>query len=350
MTVTDIVQTDSDEADHTKLSMKEKIRRAKINQDNNDKKMADLRAFAGIREVRPYVDNTDVEEFLDSAVSSKEATVEFLIINSILSQNQYKSVSFQLLSKVSSYAEVKDISNEKRIAVLRAVADATDEMAKLSGSFNASFYNIFYKSASISIKFLSSLPPNSRVSILANMLREGKSYSWLVYFARKVIRDHQIRDTTMFKFVPWLEEDELEIVKKTIIQRLRIIMKKHYDCVSDPFQLHLFWLQIGSDEDRTWLKNWVAVQTKEDEKFLEFVKSFTGSAILSTGKYIPDNVQVAFVENLGLIMDLETLVQRLQEIIQRKKDLGSKAAQLLQTVQYTLSAKEQGLKIISKYR
>lgn len=227
--------------DSTELSMDEKIRRSVVEQRTNDKRLKGLRGILRNREVRPHVDKTDVVEFLDCAVSNKEDAVEFLIINSILSENQYKSVSYQLLSAVNNFARKLAISNEQRIAVIKAVADATDEMAKLSGSFNVRTYNIFYKSVSVSINFLSSLPPNRRLSVLTSILKEGKSYSWLVYLARKTIIDHQIGDTSMAKFEPWLEKDELEILKETAIQRLGTIIRKHYDCVSDPFQLHLFW-------------------------------------------------------------------------------------------------------------
>lgn len=350
MTVLNLLETENDHVDHFKLSMEEKIRRAVINQKNRDKQLAGLRQLNGNREVRPSVDETDIEEFLDAAVTNKEDAVEFLILNSILSENQHKSVSFQLLSSLTYCTELSTVSDDQRIAVIEAVADATDEMAKLSGSFNVSSYNIFFMSESISKKFLRSLPLDSRMRVLMKILKEGKAYSWLVFFARVVIRDHQIGDTSFAKFVPWLEENEIEIVKETTIQRLGTIMRKHYDSVSDPFQLHLFWLQHGSDEDREWLKKWVEEKTKKDERFVDFVENFTGRAVLSTGKYIPDSVQIAYLETLGSLVEIKTLVQRLKKITQKESVYRERSEKLLQTVLFTLSAKERGLRIISKYR
>ena len=333
----------------SKLDLKEKIRREKIARKARDEQLRGIRSFMGIREVQPHVEKAEVKDFLKTVVTDKAEAVEILILNSIVNSSREKSLSYELLSTLNYSTRISDIKKKQRVALVEAIADAVDEMAKLSGSFNAYRYNIFFSSDFISTKLLRSLTPKKRCNLLQKIVKNGEAKSWLIYFARSIIQYHETGHNKLDVFIPWLAKSDLETLREITVKRLLTIMKENYYDASDPLQFFLFWIYIGSEDEKDWFRDWIKTQTISDEDFVKFVKVFTGKATLRNGTYPAEQVKIAYTETIGSILEFDAIVGRLQEISKQDDEVGEKACELVQTVEYTLSARERGQKMFTCY-
>ena len=330
--------------------LKEKIQREKKARQARDRKLQGIRNFMGITEVRPYVEKTEVSDFLKTTVTDKEKAVEILILNSVINTPNEKSMSYELLTTLNYKTEISEIKKKQRISLIEVIADSVDEMAKLSGSFDAKIYNIFYASDSITVRLLRSLTPKKRWNLLLKILENGKSTSWLVYFARQIIVDHEDKYSRMTNFLPWLDQDQLKIIRELTDRKLRTILRQDFYSSSDPLQFFLFWIHIGNENEKSVLREWVRTRTTKNSEFVRFVKMFTGRASLYNGSFPFEEIRIAFTETVSTIMDIDKIVNRLQEISNENDEVGRISLDLLRTFEYTLSARKQGLRIISCYR
>ena len=330
--------------------LKEKIQREKKARQARDRKLRGIRSSLGISEVRPHVDRSEVKAFLKIAVTDKEKAVEILILNSVINSRHEKSMSYELLANLNYGTEISDIKKKERISLVEVIADSVDEMAKLSGSFEAKIYNIFYASDSITVRLLRSLTPKKRWKLLLKILENGKSTSWLVYFARQIIVDHDEKSSKMTNFLPWLDQDQLKTIREVTDRKLRTILRQDFYSSSDPLQFFLFWINIGNEKEKSALREWVRTRTTENSEFVRFVEMFTGRASLYNGSFPLEEIRIGFIDTVGTIINIDKIVSRLQEISKQNDQVGRMSLDLLRTFEYTLSAREQGLRIISCYR
>ena len=329
--------------------LKEKIRREKIARQTRDKRLKGIRKFMGIGEVRPHVKKKEVRDFLKIAVTNKQKAVEILILKSVVSSSNEKSTSFQILSTLNYGTELSEITSDQRVALIETIADAADEMLSLTGSVTP-LYNIYILCKSLSTKLLASMPPKSRRRMLLRIIQEGNANTWLVYFARRIIQYHETGETVLRRFSPWLEKETLDDVRKIMIKKLRSNMSEQYYNGFYPLQFFLSWIQVGNENERNWLRNWVNTHIKTDKEYVRFVEMFTGTATLINGSFPVDEVKIAYIETIESIVKIDGLLGRLGTISMRDSEVGNTALELLGTFEYTLASRKKGLKIASLYR
>lgn len=332
------------------IDLKEKIRRAKIARQTADKKLKALRNHLGIRLGVTHVERSEVDEFLGITTTNKDKAVEILILNSFVSEFSKKSVSFQLLSTLSYHAEIRDLNREQQVAIIETIADAADEMFKIAGAIPQRLYDIFRISKALSERLLESMSPVKREKVLLRILREGKADSWLIYFARLIILEHEIGSTAVSRFDPWLENEVLEEVKEITLERLNTVMKQHFTKLANPLQVFLCWLHFGSENDKEWLREWVSSNTRSNEELVNFIEIFTGMALVRNGTPFPDDIKIAYTDTISTLVDIDKVVERLKRISKCGDELAKKSNELLGLVEYSLSARKRGVEIISRYR
>lgn len=330
-------------------NLSEKVSRAKFAQQKHDEQLKPIRDAMGVGEVCPQVDESELKKFLDIAVTDKGKAIEVLILNSILGSNSKKSMSFELLSSISHSTDIRDIKKKQRIAIVEVIADAADEMSKLTGKSARNIYEIDIMCTLLAKKFLKSLSYKKRSKVLLRILRGGKATSWVVSFATRVFMEHRLGDTDMGYFTPWLEEDVLEEIKSMTKERVEKIMRSDWYSTADPLSFFLFGLQIGDLEETNRLSKRVSSIASSDEGFVRLVDVFSGSALLKNGTYFPDEITIVYTETLSQLIEIETVVERLRKIGERSDSVGKTSRELLETVKYTLSARERGLKISSTF-
>ena len=349
MNLVNIPEVDVTLGNQSVVGLKEKIRREKIARQTRDKRLKGIRKFMGIGEIRPHVEKTEIRDFLKIAVTNKQKAVEILILNSVVSSSNEKSMAFQLLSTLNYGTELSEIKSDQRIALIETIADAADEMFSLTGSVTP-LYNIYILCKSLSTKLLTLMPPRSRRRMLLKILQEGNANTWLVYFARRIIQYHETGETVLRRFSPWLEKETLDDVKKIMIKKLRSNMSEQYYNGFYPLQFFLFWIQVGNEIDRNWLRNWVKTHIKTDKEYVRFVEMFTGTATLINDSFPVDEVKIAYIETIESIVKIDELLGRLRTISMRDREVGNTALELLGTFEYTLASRKEGLKISSLYR
>ena len=329
--------------------LEEKIRNEKSARLLRDEKLKGVRKFMGITDIRPHVEKTDIKNFLKMTVKDKEKAIETLILNSIVNSPNEKSMAFQLLSSLNYGTRISEIKTKQRIALVEVLADSADEMAKLSGSFESKFYNIFVVCEFVVLKIFKSLSAKNRWNLLLNMLQNGNAKSWVYYIARQIILDHENGYATLPKYSPWLENDNIEKIKEIAIKKLPTIIEQSYYSSSDPLQLFLLYIQFGREKDKDWLRGWVKERTSDNKEFVKFVEHFTGIATVYNEKISPEEVKIAFTQILNSIINTDIAVNRLRDISNQKDEVGKKALELLQIFEYTFTVIEKGFKISSYY-
>lgn len=342
----DVAVVDSEKS----IDLKDKIRRARIARQQRDKKLKALRNHLGIRLGVTPVERSEVNEFLEIATTNKDKAVEILILNSFVSEYSKKSVSFQLLSTLGHNTEIRDMKRKQQVAIIETIADAADEMFKIAGAIPQKLYDIFRISKALSARLLESMSPVKREKVLLKILRKGKADSWLVYFARMIILEHEIGSTAVSRFDPWLENEILEQVKVTTLERLNKVMNQHFTKLANPLQVFLCWLHFGSENDKEWLREWVRSNTRSNEELVNFIEIYTGMALVRNGTPFPDDIKIAYTDTISTLVEIDEVVERLQCISKCGDELGKKSNELLGLVEYSLSARERGLEIISRYR
>lgn len=329
--------------------LEEKIRNEKSARLLRDEKLKGVRKFMGITDIRPHVEKTDIKNFLKMTVKDKEKAIETLILNSIVNSPNEKSMAFQLLSSLNYGTMIGEIKTKQRVALVEVLADSVDEMAKLSGSFESKFYNIFVVCEFVVLKIFKSLSAENRWNLLLNILQNGNAKSWVYYIARQIILDHENGYATLPQYSPWLENDNIEKIKEIAIKKLPTIIEQSYDSSSDPLQLFLLYIQFGREKDKDWLRGWVKERTSDNKEFVKFVEHFTGIATVYNEKISPEEVKIAFTQILNSIINTDIAVNRLRDISNQKDEVGKKALELLQIFEYTSMVIKKGLKISSYY-
>lgn len=329
--------------------LEEKIRNEKSARLSRDQRLKGVRKFIGITDIRPQIEKTDIKEFLKTTVKDKEKAIEILILNSIVNYPNEKSMAFQLLSSLNYGTRISEIKTKQRIALVEVLADSVDEMAKLSGSFESKFYNIFVVCEFVVLKIFKSLSAENRWNLLLNMLQNGNAKSWVYYIARQIILDHENDYATLPQYSTWLEKDNIEKIKEITIKRLPTIIEQSYYSSSDPLQLFLFCIQFGGKKDKDWLREWVKERTSDNKEFVKFVEHFTSIATVYNEKLSSEEVEIAFSQILNSIISTDIAVNRLRDISKQKDKVGEKALELLQIFEYTFTVIEKRLKISCYY-
>ena len=273
-------------------------------------------------------DTTSRKPFIELAIRSPDDAKERLNYLASLTNRYGFNGGFDLLYSLKSGPYLYSMSDDDRISIFKVMIDAIDEMTSLKTGGLIDNGTVIAHAASWAAKpLLKNLPVEKRIKQIVYALKNGKAVSWLVSLMRSFMFEHHEVTHSSESADYWLIKDEIEIIKKVTFDRIQVEINSNFYRIVEPKYLFLFWQDVGTDVQRTELKNWVTSHIEDDENFLAFVSMFSG-AIYFDGK----KVWRVYTGSLPDYIDLETVRSRLQKIIEQDNLHKERAEKLKQGV------------------
>ena len=212
---------------------------------------------------------------------------------------------------------------EENLSLFNVLVDTVDRLSELIGHVSENLSEIFYATEWTAMKILPTLPINNRVYYISNAITNGKATSWIFSIILHILYEHNETQTEPRKENYWLTKDEIEIIRKITFDRIQVEINSDPYNMRKPAFLFLFWFEAGTDIQRMELKEWIANHIKNDENFLKFIYSFTGSITFPEGFYWR-----VYTRTLSKFLDTDETYERLNDIMIRDGKLFEKAKQL----------------------
>ena len=212
---------------------------------------------------------------------------------------------------------------EENLSLFNVLGDTVDRMSELIGHVSENLSEIFYATEWTAMKILPTLPISNRVFYISNAIKYGKATSWIFSIILHILYGHNETQTEPRKEDYWLTKEEIEIIRKITFERIQVEINSDPYNMRKPAFLFLFWYEAGTDTQRKELKEWIANHIRNDENFLKFVYSFTGSMTFPEGFYWR-----VYTRTLSKFLDTKKTYERLNNIMIRNGKLFEKAKQL----------------------
>ena len=212
---------------------------------------------------------------------------------------------------------------EENLSLFNVLGDTVDRMSELIGHVSENLSEIFYATEWTAMKILPTLPISNRVFYISNAIKTGKATSWIFSIMLHILYEHKETLTEPRREDYWLTKDEIEIIRKITFERIQTELNSDPYNMRKPAFLFLFWYEAGTDIQRKELKEWIANHIENDENFLKFVYSFTGSITFPEGFYWR-----VYTRTLSKFLDTNKTYERLNNIMIRNGRLFEKAKQL----------------------
>lgn len=310
----------------------EKLRVAREEKFDCDRKLVDIRSFVGIKYAKPEITDDELENFMDCVTSDKDNAIEILIINSIIGLGSECSLSYHLLRVINRKIQIFNYSEEQILSLFYILADVTDEMTKINGPVSPSGSRISYKSSSLSEKIIRKVSPEKRAKTLLRVLKHGKAKSFVISLVWRILRNHKYKNSFWRRFVPLLEPSELDRIEREALVSVKKVLKNGIHSVPDSIYLFLYWYEFGDDSEICELRNWIHENTKTDEEFVNFISVFSEKARIRFSKTDDDTIWVVYSELLEKILGNNNFLERLNDLGKKDCEAGNKANELLRRV------------------
>ena len=268
-----------------------------------------------------------LHEFLCRAKDSPDDAARVLIEphnNEI--ENQTFS-SEKLLELLTAYLDGRSFGNEVSFSIFRILSDVADELSLQSGPRLPLEFDIFMQIERLVEKLLTTTDPEHRSEVISNTIKNGKAFSWLMFFTRNLMINHRVLNPGYRLGVKWLTQDETDMLCDTSLYRIHLHSHRIIES-SDPRYILYLWFDIGEDLEREKLRTWVENLTKTNEGFIRFIDIFSTIRITEKGNVW--FVQTKFLENL---INLNQAISRLEQISKDDRALEKRAGELLRRFQ-----------------
>ena len=323
-------------------SLRNKLNEARLEKIARDENLAGIRAYTGIKHVKPDISEDDIEFFMNCLVSDKEQAIEILIINSIIGENSKGSLSYYLLKTLHRKIIFSEFSDEQLCSLFHILADVTDEMTKISGPIAPSMYRISYKCTSISKDIIKAIPSSKRKKTLITALDNGNAKSFVISFIWRILIEHKERSSFWETYVPLLSRPELKKIEEIAFTNVKEILNNGMQSVPDSIYLFLFWYELGTDRDRIELRNWIQSKTHSDGEFIQFISVFSEKARIRMCFTEESVIWVVYTEILELILGNRKFIDRLKDISNRDTKVAPIAKELLERIRTEKKLKKAG--------
>ena len=212
---------------------------------------------------------------------------------------------------------------EENLSLFNVLVDTVDRMSELIGHVSENLSEIFYATEWTAMKILPTFPINNRVYHISKAIKNGEATSWIFSIMLHILYEHKETLTEPRREDYWLTKDEIEIIRKITFERIQTELNSDPYNMRKPAFLFLFWYEAGTDIQRKELKEWIANHIENDENFLKFVYSFTGSMTFPEGFYWR-----VYTRTLSKFLDTDETYERLNDIMIRNGKLFERAKQL----------------------
>ena len=313
-------------------SLYEKLCVARDEKFDRDRNLLGIRAYVGIKYAKPEITDDEVEFFMNCVTSDRDNAIEILILNSIVGLSSENSLSYHMLRILSQRIFNSQFSEEQWISLFYVLADVTDEMTKINGPACPSRNRISYKSSALSEEIIRKLSSEKRANALLQVLKYGKARSFVISLLWRILSNHKYKKSFWRKFVPLLEQSELDRIEREALVSVRKILNNGIHSVPDPIYLFLYWFEFGDDSEICDLRNWIHENTKTDEEFVNFISAFSEKARIRFSKTDDDIIWVVYTDLLEKILGDQKFLDRLLELSKIDCQAGKKANELLRRI------------------
>lgn len=321
-------------------NLQKKISRARESRNVRDRKLAGVREYLGVVELKPNVTEDKIKEFMESVIDDKDSAIEYLILNSIVANGSEKAVSYHLLSLLRYSVNTTEFREDQWISLFLVLADAADEMTKTNGPVAPYDYRISYISEGLAEDILRSVPANKRTELVVKAIEDGKAKSWVIGFVFHTLQNHSKRKSVWGEYKSWLKPSEIEVITQKTIRKIKEELSNEYYNYPAPMYMMLLWWKYGDTEE---FIQWIESKTVSDLDFVRFVTVFSEKALLWTGKLQSEVVWIVYTEILEKIFCSKEFLERLKSISQSDSDVKEAAKELLRRIEFEEEAAKRGL-------
>ena len=315
---------------------------------DRDRRVTGILSFAGIKHLKPEITDDEVEFFMDCVTSDRDNAIEILIINSIVGLSSENSLSYHMLRKLSLRIINTQYSEEQWMSLFYVLADVTDEMTKINGPACPSRNRISYKSSALSEEILRKISPEKRANALLQVLKYGKARTFVISLLWRILCNHKYKKLFWRKFVPLLEQSELDRIEREALESVRKILNNGIHNVPESIYLFLYWFEFGDDSEVCDLRNWIHENTKTDEEFVNFISAFSEKARIRISRTDDDIIWVVYTDLLEKILGNRQFLDRLNDLGKMNCAAGRKAKELLRRINDEEKLVRDG-RLLSKY-
>ena len=147
-----------------------------------------ISSYTGSKYLKPDITEDQIEYFMECVVSDKDAAIELLALNSIVSKSLTKSLSYYLLFRLFNRSIFRNFTEEQWVSLFFLLADVTDELTKVSGPISPSRYRISHLCTWILEDIVRYIFPSKRLKMLLKAIETGKAKSFVVSFLRYILK------------------------------------------------------------------------------------------------------------------------------------------------------------------
>ena len=329
-------------------SLYEKLCVAREEKFDRDRKLLGIRSYVGIKYAKPDITDDEVEFFMNCVTSDRDNAIEILILNSIVGLSSENSLSYHMLRILSRRIFSSQYSEEQWLSLFYVLADVTDEMTKINGPASPARNRISYKSSALSEEIIRKVSPEKRANVLLRALKYGKARSFVISILWRILRNHKYKNSFWRKFVPLLEQPDLDRIEQDALESVKKILKNGIHSVPDSIYLFLYWFEFGGDNEICELRNWIYKNTQTNEDFVNFISVFSERARIRFSKTDDDIIWVVYFDLLEKILGNQRFLDRLNDLSKMDCEDGRKAKELLKRIKNEEKLIKEG-RMLSKY-
>lgn len=262
-------------------------------------------------------------EFISLSVEKPEEASQVLIQSAKPTKNFRSN---KLLDFLQKRLHSLNLDTQTMISVFEIISNTADELSTKTGPRLPIQFDILLQCEELSHKIIKSLDPQTQLNMIVKAVKQGKAFSWLIFFVRGILMEHgRITDGHRFRCL-WLKDDNLDEIAIAALERINSNQTQILDSSNPRFILY-FWHEYGNIEEKKKLDSWVENQIQSDEGLIKFVSVFSFIGI-GKGGYR----WTIEAEKLEKFLDLESIKAGLGAIIDRNNDLKLQAKKLLNRI------------------
>ena len=263
----------------------------------------------------------NVEEFLKFAVSEPVKASQLLI--DLVPRKGRKNIvnCKQVLELLRSYGSKQYLTCSHRKAIFDVLSNTADQLSKAMGPREPFEYTVTTMCCAAAREIIYQVEGDLRLNAILEGIEHGSAFSWLMYFVRMVLMEHQkINVGRMMKWIV-LSDYELEEIRKAALKRIISSTDQIYEA-AEPNYIFICWYELS--EDKTPLLRWVDKHIETDTNLVNFTGAFRMICI-SEGA-LRWKVQT---KDLEKFVNIDTHKLRLRKVMEKNSDLSRSAKVLL---------------------
>ena len=263
----------------------------------------------------------NVYEFLELADSEPTKASQLLI--DLCPREGSKNIvnCKQVLERLRSYAQRQYLTCSDRKAVFDVLSQTADHLSKAMGPREPFECTVTLMCCKVAQEIIYRVEGDLRLNAILEGIEHGSAFSWLMYFVRMILMEHQkINVRRMMKWIV-LSDLELEEIRKAALKRIISSTDQIYES-AEPNYIFISWHELS--EDKTQLLRWVDKHIETDVNLVNFTGAFR--AICISEGALRWKVQDRDLEKF---VNIDTHKLRLRKVMEQNSDLSRSAKILL---------------------